>query len=361
MVSRPCGTDVELSASQTQTSQALDSSTSVWINEFHYDNAGGDVAEGVEIAGEAGTDLSGYSIVLYNGSSSSGASYKTEDLSGVIPDEGAGSGALWFAISGIQNGGPDGVAFVGPSGLLQFLSYEGTFTGVGGVADGITSTEIPVAETSSTAEGLSMQLTGTASAYADFTWVTDTTASPGIINVDQVIQASDAPDTVAPRATSMSMLSLSQLSVSFSEPVSLATVLDVSAYTIAQEVAGVEYDGDSSTATLTLVTPATAGTAVSLTLTSIEDEAGNAIEETTLTAIYNDLATGLFITEIYYNDPGSFDNLEFIEIFNSGSDEIAMGGLRIDDGIELSSQVLRHLVEVTMSSSRRQLSFGPMN
>ena len=84
-----CGTDVELSASQTQTSQALDSSTSVWINEFHYDNAGGDVAEGVEIAGEAGTDLSGYSIVLYNGSSSSGASYKTEDLV-AIPDEGAG-------------------------------------------------------------------------------------------------------------------------------------------------------------------------------------------------------------------------------------------------------------------------------
>ena len=117
-----------------------------------------------------------------------------------------------------------------------------------------------------------MQLTGTASAYADFTWVTDTTASPGIINVDQVIQASDAPDTVAPRATSMSMLSLSQLSVSFSESVSLATVLDVSAYTIAQEVAGVEYDEDSNTATLTLVTPATAGTAVSLTLTTIEDE-----------------------------------------------------------------------------------------
>ena len=103
-----CGTDVELSASQTQTSQALDSSTNVWINEFHYDNAGGDVAEGVEIAGEAGTDLSGYSIVLYNGSSSSGASYKTEDLSGVIPDEGAGSGARSGSQfpCGIQNGGP---------------------------------------------------------------------------------------------------------------------------------------------------------------------------------------------------------------------------------------------------------------
>ena len=126
-------------------------------------------------SGEAGTDLSGYSIVLYNGSSSSGASYKTEELSGVIPDEGAGSGALWFAISGIQNGGPDGVAFFGPSGLLQFLSYEGTFTGVGGVADGITSTEIPVAETSS-AGALNHDRYRK---RVSFTWVTDTTASPG--------------------------------------------------------------------------------------------------------------------------------------------------------------------------------------
>ena len=75
-------------ALEAQKRLTLDSSTNVWINEFHYDNAGSDVAEGVEIAGEAGTDLSGYSIVLYNGSSSSGASYKTEDLSGVIPDEG---------------------------------------------------------------------------------------------------------------------------------------------------------------------------------------------------------------------------------------------------------------------------------
>ena len=235
-----CGTDAHFSSIEVQKRLTLDSSTNVWINEFHYDNAGGDVAEGVEIAGEAGTDLSGYSIVLYNGSSSSGASYKTEDLSGVIPDEGSGSGALWFAISGIQNGGPDGVAFVGPSGLLQFLSYEGTFTGVGGVADGITSTEIPVAETEPTA-GVS-SVTGTASAYADLLGCRQQhlrdhqcgSGDPGL----------DAPDTVAPRATNMSMLSLSQLTVSFSESVSSATVLDVNAYAIAQEVAGVEYDAE---------------------------------------------------------------------------------------------------------------------
>ena len=32
------------------------SSTDPWINEFHYDNTGTDIDEGVEIAGAAGTD-----------------------------------------------------------------------------------------------------------------------------------------------------------------------------------------------------------------------------------------------------------------------------------------------------------------
>ena len=36
----------------------------VFINEIHYDNTGTDAGEFIEIAGPAGTDLSGYSIVL---------------------------------------------------------------------------------------------------------------------------------------------------------------------------------------------------------------------------------------------------------------------------------------------------------
>ena len=39
-----------------------------WINEFHYDNKGGDRNEFVEIAGPAGTDVSGWTVVGYNGS-----------------------------------------------------------------------------------------------------------------------------------------------------------------------------------------------------------------------------------------------------------------------------------------------------
>ncbi|MEZ5000823.1 MAG: hypothetical protein R2727_09375 [Bacteroidales bacterium] len=40
---------------------------SVFINEIHYDNDGTDVDEGIEIAGPAGTDLTGWKLVLYNG------------------------------------------------------------------------------------------------------------------------------------------------------------------------------------------------------------------------------------------------------------------------------------------------------
>lgn len=42
--------------------------------------------------------------------------------------------------------------------MIQFLSYEGSFTAVGGPADGLTITDIGVAETSSTPVGQLLQL-----------------------------------------------------------------------------------------------------------------------------------------------------------------------------------------------------------
>ncbi|MCB0302077.1 MAG: endonuclease I, partial [Calditrichaeota bacterium] len=82
----------------------------MFINEIHYDNDGTDIGEGVEIAGPAGTDLSGWQIVLYNGAT--GASYGTINLSGVIADQDNGFGTLAFFRAGIQNGDPDGLALV---------------------------------------------------------------------------------------------------------------------------------------------------------------------------------------------------------------------------------------------------------
>lgn len=166
-----------------------------WINEIHYDNAGSDVNECVEIAGIAGTVITGYEIVLYNGSA--GTTYSTSVLSGTIPDEGCGLGTISVCFGLIQNGAPDAVALVDNSGtVLQFLSYEGSFTATNGPANTLTSTDIGVAETNSTTVGTSMQLSGSGTAYNDFIWTTGSVASQGTLNSGQNILPCIVPNTI---------------------------------------------------------------------------------------------------------------------------------------------------------------------
>lgn len=93
-----------------QTLVADPSSQLPWINEFHYDNAGGDVGEFVEIAGPAGLDLSCYQLIFYNGSN--GTHYAAPTLSGTIPDEGNGFGAVIVTIGDSIQNGPDGFALI---------------------------------------------------------------------------------------------------------------------------------------------------------------------------------------------------------------------------------------------------------
>ena len=47
--------------------QAVQAPGDIFISEFHYDNAAADEGEFVEVTAPAGTDLTGWSIVLYNG------------------------------------------------------------------------------------------------------------------------------------------------------------------------------------------------------------------------------------------------------------------------------------------------------
>ena len=164
-------------------SSSIQGAPTVFINEIHYDNTGTDTGELVEIAGPAGTDLTGYSIVLYNGSG--GASYGTVPLSGVIADQQNGFGAISFPTVGIQNGAPDGVALVQGTTVIQFLSYEGAFAATNGPANGLTSTDIGVLQNGSGAVGQSMQLVGTGATYSDFTWSAAAAATPGGVNTGQ--------------------------------------------------------------------------------------------------------------------------------------------------------------------------------
>jgi len=165
-----------------------------WINEFHYDNASTDEGEFVEIAGPAGTDLTGWTLLLYNGNG--GVVYDTIDLSaaGVLADQGGciGTYVVNFPSNGIQNG-PDGFALVDATNTaVEFITYEGTFSATDGAASGMMSVDVGVAESSATPIGNSLQLGGTGGAAADFTWQSDLPATPGAVNNNQTFSACGA-------------------------------------------------------------------------------------------------------------------------------------------------------------------------
>lgn len=129
----------------------------VWINEFHYDNQSLDTGEFVEIAGVAGTNVSNYQLVFYNGT---GSYYGTQALTGSIPDENnSGFGAILVSlpVNGIQNG-PDGIALIDAGGnLMELLSYEGSFVAIDGPAVGWTSADVLAIEDGTDPAGLSLQ------------------------------------------------------------------------------------------------------------------------------------------------------------------------------------------------------------
>ena len=174
-------------------------SSQPWVNEFHYDNDGTDSNEGIEIAGSAGTNLNGWTLVAYNGNG--GTVYNTINLSGTIADQQGGFGTLNFALSGLQNGAPDGFALVDNSGtVVQFLSYEGLVTATDGPAAGATSTDVGVSETSTTAVGHSLQLAGSGEQYSDFSWQSAAIATAGSVNNGQTLGGATPPGNQLPVA-----------------------------------------------------------------------------------------------------------------------------------------------------------------
>ena len=119
--------------------------TDPFISEFHYDNTGTDAGEFIEVQVPPGASTSGWSIVLYNGTG--GTTYDTDALPAVSPPAGGPSAVavIDYLVNGIQNGSPDGIALVDAGDVVvEFLSYEGTLTGVGGPANGVTSVDVGV-------------------------------------------------------------------------------------------------------------------------------------------------------------------------------------------------------------------------
>jgi hypothetical protein len=170
----------------------------LWINEFHYEDTGLDANEFVEVViapSMVGIVLTTVDLTLYNGSG--GGIISTHGLEDFTLGATVNGYEIYsLAIPGIQNGAPDGLA-LSISGVLiagQFLSYEGTFTATAGPANGQMSTDIGLAESDgSTLDTQSLQLTGTGSVYADFTWAGPATSSAGGANSGQSFVAVPEP------------------------------------------------------------------------------------------------------------------------------------------------------------------------
>jgi len=180
----------------------------VFINEFHYDNTGTDTGEFVEIAvgpGYTGT-LAGTSLVLYDGAL--GGTKGTHTLDTFIAGDLMPTGHRLYSkyIAGIENG-PDGFAIVRGTTVLQFISYEGSFTASSGPAAGLTSVNIGVTQSGSDPVGqAALGLRGTGSKSADFSWIkfTGISHSAGQVNAGQ----SFALPVLAPQGIAIDNLSL---------------------------------------------------------------------------------------------------------------------------------------------------------
>jgi len=155
-----------------------------WINEIHYDNVSDDTGEFVEVAAPAGTDLAGWMVIGYNGAT--GSVYRTVQLTGVVPNQGGMMGTVAVDFPGLQNGAPDGIALVDANqAVLEFISYEGSFSASNGPAAGTVSTDIVVAESNSTPTGQSLQRQGSGHDPTQLTWQTALPNTRGQRNTNQ--------------------------------------------------------------------------------------------------------------------------------------------------------------------------------
>ncbi len=169
-------------------SQRTQAELSPWINEFHYDNTGTDNNEFVEVAvPNSLTDLASIRLTLYNGGD--GRPYGSSHLlTSFTAGESVGDFTLYSkALSGLQNGAPDGFALDLGGSVVHFVSYEGGFAASTGPAAGLFSTDVGRSEGESTPAGGSLGLIGFGAGPSDFLWDSLPGATPGAANLGQFI------------------------------------------------------------------------------------------------------------------------------------------------------------------------------
>jgi DNA/RNA endonuclease G (NUC1) len=290
----------------------------VRISEFHYDNTGTDTGEAIEISGPAGMDLTGWSVVLYNGNG--GSAYNTQTLSGPIPAVCGPRGVivLNYPANGIQNGNPDGIALVDNTNtVVEFLSYGGSFAGVGGAANGLTSTDIGITEGASTPVGSSLARTG-----AD-TWTGPATSSFGTCNDD------NTPPPPPPVVTVTVTPATATIPVSAAQGFT-ATAFDAAAVPIPD----VTFTWSTSDPAVATVSASGVTTGVSVGDATITATAPNGVNSSALlhvTAVTPPGLPDVRFSEIHYDNIGT-DAGEAIEIEGPAGTDLTGWSIVLYDG-----------------------------
>ncbi len=282
---------------------------SVRIAEFHYDNPGTDANERIEISGPAGTDLTGWSIVRYNGANpASAVTYSSPGnptVGGTIPATCGTRGVIVIAYpqDGLQNGGNDGFALVDNTGaVVEFLSYEGVATASNGPAAGMTSVDVGVSETGLAAAPAVSSI----QRQPDGSWIlaTGTAVNFGACNDDNsgIVTPVAASVTVAPATPAINQGSTQQFT---------ATVFDASNTVIP----GAPVTWSASPSTVATITTSGLASGVGAGTATITATSGSASGTATLTvnAVAPYVPPNIRFSEIHY-DNGGTDVGEAIEI-----------------------------------------------
>ncbi len=274
--------------------------------------------------------------MLYNGSN--GTVYGTVILNGTLPNQQSGCGTLSFSRAGIQNGSPDGIALVDPgSAVIEFLSYEGTLTAVGGPADTLLSTDIVVEESSGTPVGNSLQLAGSGADASEFTWQPDAANTFGAINTGQTFtscassEAAPAVVTTNPADSSGGVALGSNIDITFSEDVALSTTwFDITCSSSGNHTAvssggpqAYSLDPDSDFFENELCTVTVFATEVSDV--DADDPPDNMAADVVFT--FSTLVDSPIVINEVDADTASSDVLEFVELYDGGAGNTPLDGL----------------------------------
>ena len=142
----------------------------------------------------------------------------------------------------------------------------------------------------------------------------------------------DIGDLTPPTVTGVNVINDSTLLLTTSEAITNGS--DVNNYS-GISVSSATPNGNGDSITLNLSSSLIIGQYTDVYVSNLEDVATNVMVSDTFSVIFNntDISSGLTITELMYNDPGPYDNLDYIELYNNSTNNIALGGLSINDAI----------------------------